>query len=146
MMTLTATIASVLLSVSTFFSFDRERLIEFSQLPQVSQEFIQKNFPSHEISYIIEESELTHTSYDVKFTNGDKIEFRGNGEWKEIDCEYNGIPDSAIPDKLLDYVKAKHANCLIEQISREYSRYEVELNNGLEIVFNSNFEVLRYDD
>lgn len=146
MMTLTATIASVLLSVSTFFSFDRERLIEFSQLPQVSQEFIQKNFPSHNVDYIIEESELTHTSYEVKFSNGDEIEFRGNGEWKEIDCEYNGVPASAVPAKLIDYVNAKHPNNTIEKISREYSRYEVELNNGLEIVFNNNFEVLRYDD
>lgn len=146
MMTIATTFASLLLSISTLFSFDRERIIEFDQLPQVSQEFIQANFPSHEISYIIEENELTHTTYDVKFTNGDEIEFRGNGEWKEIDCEYNNIPDSAVPSQLLDYVKAKHPKNMIEKLSREYGRYEVELNNGLEIVFNSNFEVLRYDD
>ncbi len=145
-MTISTVLTSVLLSISTFFSFDRERLIEFEQLPKASQEFIQTNFASHQIEYIIEESELTSTTYDVKFTNGDSIEFRGNGEWEEIDCEYNNVPDTAVPAKLLDYVKAKHPNNAIEKLSREYNRYEVELNNGLEIIFNSNFEVLRYDD
>ena len=146
MMTITTALTSVLLSISTFFSFDRERIIEFNELPQVSQEFIQTNFPSHQIAYIIEETELTSTTFNVKFENGDEIEFRGNGEWKDIDCEYNAVPESATPAKILEYVKAKHARNTIEKISREYNRYEVELNNGLEIVFNSNFEVLRYDD
>lgn len=143
MNTLITLAAGLLASV---FSPDNERTIEYSQLPQKAQQFIETHFKGSEVLFVNKESGLTYTEYKVHLMNGDEIEFTGQGEWEEIDCEHRSVPQSVIPEKIASFLKAKHPDMKVEKISRDRNKIEVDMNTGLEIVFNSDFELLRYDD
>ena len=40
------------------------------------------------------ESDWFDKSYDVIFTNGDKLEFDKKGVWTEVNCKYSAVPVS----------------------------------------------------
>lgn len=140
---------AIVASAGIFCSEERETIIDFKDLPAKSQTFIENYFDVGEISYIIKEEEFTSTSYLVKFRDGNEIEFIGNGDWDEIECEYSpeGVPTKIIPQKILETVNKRFPSETIVNIKKEiYGRYEIELKNGLEITFNDRFEIIRLDD
>lgn len=145
-MTALSIIATVAMAFTSLFSNDRERVIEYNNLPQNAKTFVEKHFKNSPVSYVMEDKELTGTTYQLRFENGDEIEFKGNGEWEEIECKTTGVPESAIPSGIGKYVGKKHSANKIIKIKKERNTYEVELNNDLELVFNSKEEILRYDD
>lgn len=145
-MTALSIIATVAMAFTSLFSNDRERVIEYNNLPQNAKTFVEKHFKNVPVSYVMEDKELTGTTYQLRFENGDEIEFKGNGEWEEIECKTGGIPESAIPSGIGKYVEKKHNGNKIVKIKKERNTYEVEINNDLELVFNSKEEILRYDD
>ena len=51
-----------------------------------------------------------------------------------------------MPAAIVNYVKAKHPANFVKQISKEKKEYEVDLNNGVDIVFDRNGNFKRYDD
>ena len=88
---------------------------------------------------------------EVKLTDKTEIEFYLNYEWKSIDCEkslvYGSVPAELVPAEITAYVAANFANSLIEQIEKKHNGgWEIELSNGLEITFDSNFNVTEIDN
>ena len=63
-------------SVSAVASNDKP--IEVSQLPQAAQQILKKDFGKMKVALAKMESGLFDTSYDIIFTNGDKVEFEGH--------------------------------------------------------------------
>lgn len=129
-----------LLAVTVFA--DNEKPIQKHQLPKVSQEFINKYFKDFEISFCTKD----HDSYDVKFTNGYEIEFNTKGEWKEVDCRKDAIPAAIIPTQVSKYVKQFYAKNYVTKINRDFNRFEVELNNGLDLEIDKNGKLREIDD
>ncbi len=116
--------------------------IKKNELPQNAQNFLNQHFESTEISFILQD----YDSYEVKFTNGWEIEFDKQGNWTEVDCQTVAIPDAIIPTNILNYVKQNFAQNYIVKISKERNRYDVELNNDLELEFDKNGNFIRIDD
>ena len=129
-----------LLAVTVFA--DNEKPIQKHQLPKVSQEFINKYFKDFEISFCTKD----YDSYDVKFTNGYEIEFNTKGEWKEVDCQKDAIPAAIIPIQVSKYVKQYYAKNYVTKINRDFNRFEVELNNGLDLEIDKNGKLREIDD
>ena len=129
-----------LLAVTVFA--DNEKPIQKHQLPKVSQEFINKYFKDYEISFCTKD----HDSYDVKFTNGYEIEFNTKGEWKEVDCQKDAIPAAIIPVQVSKYVKQYYAKNYVTKINRDFNKFEVELNNGLDLEIDKNGKLREIDD
>lgn len=129
-----------LLAVTVFA--DNEKPIQKHQLPKVSQEFINKYFKDYEISFCTKD----HDSYDVKFTNGYEIEFSTKGEWKEVDCQKDAIPAAIIPTQVSKYVKQFYAKNYVTKINRDFNKFEVELNNGLDLEIDKNGKLREIDD
>ena len=129
-----------LLAVTVFA--DNEKPIQKHQLPKVSQEFINKYFKDYEISFCTKD----HDSYDVKFTNGYEIEFSTKGEWKEVDCRKDAIPAAIIPIQVSKYVKQYYAKNYVTKINRDFNKFEVELNNGLDLEIDKNGKLREIDD
>lgn len=129
-----------LLAVTVFA--DNEKPIQKHQLPKVSQEFINKYFKDFEISFCTKD----HDSYDVKFTNGYEIEFSTKGEWKEVDCRKDAIPAAIIPIQVSKYVKQYYAKNYVTKINRDFNKFEVELNNGLDLEIDKNGKLREIDD
>jgi hypothetical protein len=126
-------------------SANNDKPIKVEQLPQAAQQFIKKHFGGRSISIAKMESGIIEKSYDVIFTNGDKLEFDRRGNWTDIDCKYSEVPAAVVPQKIADYVKNSHKGAKILKIEREGNRHDVDLSNGWDLTFNKNFEVIDID-
>ena len=76
------------LSISTVKAdgFDRDRIITKEQLPATSQNFISEHFAGSKIAYVKEDRDFISKNYEVKFSDGSKVEFSRDGAWKEVSC------------------------------------------------------------
>lgn len=134
-----------LFTIHSVVMADNDVPVPLNQLPQQAQQFIKTHFTKSEISYGKMEKEWFQKNYDVIFTNGDKVEFDKNGNWKEIDCKHNILPTAIVPKAILDYVTQNHPNTKIKKIERDRNSYEIELTNGLELKFNKQFKAIRIE-
>lgn len=123
-----------------------DEIITVDRLPKVAQEFITTHFADSEVSYCKKDYEGASYTYEVKFTNGYDLEFAKNGEWLDVDCNHQAVPEAIVPAAILSYVQAHFANCFIVEIQREARTYEVELNNDVQLVFDKNGNFKRIDD
>lgn len=125
----------------------QESVISKDELPQVAQTFISDNFANSSIDYIKKDKEILSTDYQVRFTDGVKIEFDSKGNWVEIDGNKNAIPTSFIQSNIVNYVKEKFPNAQIKKIEiGRFGKQEVKLTNGLELEFDSKGKFKKIDD
>jgi hypothetical protein len=81
-------------------------------------------------------------SYDVIFTNGDKVEFDRKGNWTDVDCKYSVVPVDIVPAEIVKSVKSKYPDAKIIQIERDNRHYDVDLSNGWELKYNKQFKLV----
>ena len=138
----------IMLALATVFTAQagNDKPIRFEQLPEVSKKFIRKYFNEQEISYSKMEREFFSKSYEVFFTDGSKIEFDKNGQWEKIDCRKKEIPEGIVPERIASFVTRSHPQHKIVEIEKERRGYEIQLDNDIEIRFDSKFNVVDYDD
>lgn len=131
-------------SVNAVASNDKP--IEVSQLPQTAQQVLKKDFSKMKIALAKMESGIFDTSYDIIFTNGDKVEFDRNGNWTELKCKYSQVPVRLIPAAINSYVKKNYSSAKVFEIERDRNEYDVKLSNGIELTFNKKFQVIDIDN
>jgi len=131
-----------LTAFSLFACNSPETPITKEQLPQAAQTFINQYFGKLQIAYIQKDND----SYDVKFSNGFEVDFDKKGEWKDVDCQTSQVPAGIVPANIRNYVNTNYKGSFIVQIDRDHNEYEVELNNGLDLVFDKNGDFKRIDD
>lgn len=132
--------------MSTVMMADNDKPIQIGQLPTTAQTFITTHFKNAKVALAKQETELFDKSYDVIFTNGEKVEFNKSGEWTEVSCKINGVPDAIVPQAIKDYVKANYPDARILKIERDRHEYEVKLSNRWEITFDNQMRVIDIDD
>lgn len=124
-----------------------DKPIRFEQLPAASQELIKKYFPSESIALVKMDNELFDKSYEVIFTNGNKLEFDRKGVWQEIDCKYTELPKEVVPVRIAAYVSQHYPQAKISKIEKESrGRFDVELSNGIDLEFDSKFNLIDIDN
>lgn len=119
--------------------------IRTNQLPAVAQKIIKAHFSRGKVAMAKMETDWFSKSYDVVFTNGTKIEFDEDGNWKEIDCKHSSVPKALIPAQITRYVKSHYPHSKIIKIERDRKGYEIELTGDIDIKFNKRFEVTEID-
>ena len=62
------------------------------------------------------------------------------------DRDADGLPTGFMPQAMVNYVTANFPGVNIVKINKERSKFEVELRNGIELVFDQNGNFLSYDD
>ncbi len=125
---------------------DNDKSIQIGQLPIKSQKFISKYFQGLKVAIVKQESDLFRKSYDVIFTNGDKLEFDGNGDWSEVTSLKNGVPEEIIPVRIKEYLKSNYPEDKVLKLERDEKGYEVNIANIWEIKFDSDFTVIDMDN
>ena len=136
--------AMVMTMSLTMTADDDDRVITFDQLPQTAQAFHKAHFATKAPLLVTADWD----DYTIRYESGEKVEFDRSGNWKDIEC-YNGkVPAAAVPAQISTYVTNTFPGKSIIKIERHRSVYEVKLNNGMEIEFNRNFQVIDtdYDD
>lgn len=135
-----------LFSLQTAVRADDDRPIAVTQLPASAQQFIKKHFSGNQVAFAKMEKDWFSKSYDVTFTNGNKLEFDENGEWTDIDCKYTSVPAAIVPKAIADYVAQNYKDVRILKIDRDTRDYEVKLSNRLELKFDLQFNLIDIDD
>lgn len=125
---------------------DNDKIITREELPEQAQMFLTKHFEKADVLYAKAERDMgVVTSYDVVLDGNVKVEFNRSGEWTSVDCERGQVPDSLLPQGVLDYVKKKFAKAYVVEIERDRMGYEVKLSNDLDLDFDKNGKFLRVD-
>lgn len=126
----------------TSIACGEEHPITIDKLPQTAQQFIKTHFATLTVSNIMAD----HDSFDVVFSNGYKVEFDKKGEWEDVDCQRDEVPGAIIPTAIKNYVSTNYGGNIIVEISKDNRKYDVELNNGLDLEFDKSGNFLRIDD
>ena len=122
--------------------------ITFDKLPAKAQSFVKTHFPKEEVASVWKDTEMLRVEdYTVALSNGTKVEFLPNGEWKEIKKSRGSeIPATIIPNGIAQYVSQNYSGHPIKKISKERNGYEVELIGGTYLEFSRNGKFLRIGD
>lgn len=143
---LLALISVVLLSVATMSARDKVYR-DASVLPQQAQQILKKNFPKAAVNRVkVDHGILGVKDYEVVLNNGTEIEFDKDGEWKEVDCGHQAVPQSFIINPIKTFISKNHKGRSVVKIDKDDNDYEVELNDGTELKFDRAGNFLRYDD
>ena len=122
-------------------------LIPVQSLPASAQTFINQHFSASNIVSVWQDNEKGRVEdYTVLFADGTEVEFRANGDWKEVKARNGAVPTKIVPAKISKYVHKNYPNVLIKEIQKERRKYEVSLSNGLDLDFNLNGKFLKIDD
>ena len=113
--------------------------------PAITQ-FVTQHFPNATVQMVMPDED----DIDVVLNDYTKIEFRLNNEWKKVDCEHSttftAVPATIVPEQITAYVNTNFPGAIIKKLEKKFRGWEIELNNGLELKFNSNFRVMEIDD
>ena len=136
--------AMVMTMSLTMSADDDDRVITYDQLPQAAQTFLKANF-ANKVPLLVT---ADWDDFTIRYESGEKIEFNRSGEWKDIECYNSKVPADAVPEQIYTYLNQNYPGKSVIKIERHRSVYEVKLNNGMEVEFNRNFQVLDvdYDD
>ncbi|MBR5575807.1 MAG: PepSY-like domain-containing protein [Bacteroidaceae bacterium] len=120
-------------------------------LPKNATDFIAKHFNGYEINFFEKDRDVLDVDYTVYVGNGKhsyKLEFDKKGNVKDIESESRGValPQSVLPASVVQYVKGAFPNAKVTEWSKDGNKQLVELNNDMELLFNSKGKFLRIDD
>ncbi len=113
-------------------------------LPEAITTFIKQQFPNATIAGIEPDHEHGGLEYDVYLSDGTQIDFDANNQWEKV--ESRAVPAYFIPKAIATYVSSNYQNMAITKIKKEYNTYEVELVNGMDLVFDRSGRFMGMDD
>ena len=122
-----------------------DKPIQVNQMPQPAQLFINQHFANNKVAMAKMETGFLDKSYEVIFTDGNKLEFDKKGNWTEVNCKYSSVPLKIIPTAILKYITANYPNVKVLKIERDSKEYEVKLSNQWELKFDKNFNIIDID-
>ena len=121
---------------------DHDQVINFNQLPANAQALLKQHF-GDKVPLIVT---MDWDDYTIMYDSGEKVEFDKQGNWKDIDCRSSQVPTALIPEQIKANIRTSFPGTTILKLDRNRRGYEVKLNNGLEIEFNRQFQVIDIDD
>lgn len=142
----TALLSAVLLMTAANAMNRTDLPITVSELPAAAQEFLNTYFADREVAYVLYDDEVFDKDYKVRFTDGADVEFSRDGSWKDVSCKRSGVPEGIVPQPIAETVSSRFPGRTVIQIERDRRGYEVELDNRLELKFNTKFRLVEIDD
>ena len=137
-----------LLLIAAIFSFGfaaaQDKKVEFNDLPADAINFVRQYFLVADITSVWKDTDYNDEEYSVIFKDGLKVEFNGEGDWKEIKVHRGKVPDHVVPEKILAHVRATFPFESIKEVSRNLTkkRYKAELTDDQELKFDENFNFI----
>lgn len=135
-----------LFTIQSVVKADDDKPVRMDQLPQSAQQFIKTHFGDSKVAIAKMETDWFDKSYDIIFTDGNKLEFDKQGNWKEINCKYSAVPASVIPEQIQKYVTENYPGAQVLKIERDKRDYEVKLSNKWELKFDLQFNLIDIDN
>ena len=124
--------------------------VSLSNLPQSIKDYVNNNHSGESIVKAELEMEDGQDVYEVYLSNGMELYFDTNGNYLSMDDDNSHINISALPQSIKDYINTNYPNATILYAEKDYDdgqkAYEVKLDNGMELEFDSNGNLLSSDD
>lgn len=115
-----------------------------SPLPANAKQAISNTFKSKVNHVKIEKNVLGKVEdYEVTLKNGTEVTFDANGVITEVEAGSNGVPTSLLLPDIVNYVKKNCKNQKIVQLDVKKNSYEIELQDGRELVFDRTGKFIR---
>ena len=126
----------------------REEPITFERLPKAAQEFLTTHISDLTLAYVVADHKIMTVEYEVTYTDRTEVDFRADGSWESVERKYAPVPAAIVPQQIADFVASNELfrQQFIRKIERTAYTWEIELSGGLEIKFDSRFNVIGYDD
>lgn len=135
-----------LFAMTLSVSAGNDKPIQVTELPKAAQQFIQNHFAAQSVAMAKMETEFMSKSYDVIFTNGDKVEFDKKGKWTNVDCKHTQVPQAIIPMNIQKYVAKNYPDAKVLKIElTDRKGYEIDLSNGFDVEFDKQGRVVDID-
>lgn len=127
---------------------DFERPITVEELPAPAQEFLNTHFSDLTVAFVSEERESVYLDYEVYYTDRTEVNFDQAGEWTSVERKYSAVPDVLVPEEIRDNIKTLSfgQGQFIRKVERKIYMWEVELSNGIELTYDSQFKLMDIDD
>lgn len=138
-------IFSAIVMLTSQSTLAKDIVITKSELPKKALAFMDTHFNAKTIQLVEKDVDLLSVSYKVTFPDQIEIEFDQSGAWEEVDGNKNQLPTTFLLKPIVDYITANYPGAHVIKVSNERRRYEVELNNGLELEFSKSGEFKRID-
>jgi len=137
---------SLILVIAFLFASQTNFANDFlNQLISKSDEietWINTHFPEHKTKKFQMEIGLFYVKYEVMLEDNVTLKFNRKKQIIEIVTE-DRLPESIIPPKISSYISKNYPESYITLWENTGRRHEIELNNGINLVFRSSGEFLR---
>lgn len=134
---------SVMLLLFTI-SCEKEKVISAADLPLNIQTYISTHFSGNSVTKAVKQKDKNEL-YEVTLSDGTKLEFNAQNEVIDIDSK-SKLPDSVIPNKILDYVTANYSSNYILGWELQNDNQEIQLNNQVVLLFSMAGDFLRIEN
>ena len=112
--------------------------VDADELPGLlAREMLEEHFPKSRVSMIkVDKHLLRKTDYDVKLTDGTKIEFNNKGRWTSVDCGKKTVPESLVAKAIRNYIAKNYSGSNPVSITKKNAGYDIGLSCGRTLRFN----------
>ena len=123
----------------------------YKSMPQNAKDYIAKHFNGYNISHYEKDTEILEVEHKLYITRNSatyKLKFDRSGNIKDIESldDKTALPNSVLPVKITQHVKATFPKAKIIEWKKKRSTQVVELTNDMELIFNLKGEFMRIDD
>ncbi|WP_295163549.1 PepSY-like domain-containing protein [uncultured Brachyspira sp.] len=134
-------VSLTVISTSSLFA---DWIVPVSALPQKARTFIKRVYPNAQIWKV----ERDGRKFEVDLSNGASIDFLLNGNWLNIDGEYNGVPLSVLPQAVANTVRRTYPQAIMIDVEKEWGNYKIKLNNMMELYIAASGQIIgqKWDD
>ncbi|MFV0471373.1 MAG: PepSY-like domain-containing protein [Paludibacteraceae bacterium] len=136
---------SLLFFVIIVASCDDDNILSQSEIPTKIMTYKTTHFPENGIVRAIKDTERNTTKYELYLSGNFELDFNSACEIIDIDGT-SQLPNSVIPQAILDYVSQNYASNVITDWELELNHQQVELNNSVELEFEMNGTFIRIDN
>lgn len=137
---------ALLLGTSPIWA-DYNRPMSPDNLPEAAKVLLREHFPNSRVAFAAKEVEYFSKTYKVILSDGMKLEFGRKGDLISAEAKFRAIPELLVPQPILEYVRNFYPGTQIMSLERDRRKYEIDLNNGLELKFDrKGFFLIDIDD
>lgn len=131
-----------ILAVAMTACDDDDDPVTENQLPATAKAFLDTYYPGVDVVSATKDK----NEYDVALGNGHSVEFYKDGEWKDVDAPMGQtVPTGFYPELIDIYLAESNPGDGINEISKSKDGYDVDLVSGIDAVFNTAGQFVRYD-
>lgn len=125
------TLMALVMTVTAANAFIDSYTIKKDALPEEAQKMLTDYFPKAKVSMIkVDRHLLKKTDYDVKLTNGVKVEFSNKGKWTSVDCGKKALPEDLVPNTIRKYISKNFSDLKAVSIKKRNAGYDIGLSDG----------------